>query len=162
MATGTERFSGDHFDGGAHLTDGTLDKHLNRDQTIHFDVGRVANPEASTPGVPDVNALSVFGQLNVHKDRKIAAIHLHMIKGASSGAFVVEVYRRRDGTMTRIATLELDASEEAVPDFATAAAVPTDPDIKAGDYLMAQATDVSLVASGNANGLTVDIHFAAD
>lgn len=127
--------------------------------TIHFRCGQMTagNLNLAAPGVPAANSMAFFGQLNIRYPMTIAAIHLHLIENAGAGSLGIEVYRRRAGAFTLLATLT------AVPadgDFATVAAVPAGDLalLQAGDYLFCQPIAKDLVAAG-ANGATVDIHF---
>lgn len=123
--------------------------------TIHFNVGNVGAPAvAPTPGVADAAAMSVFGQLNIATQRRIAFWHLHVLLGGT-GTLTVELWRSRNGVLTL-----LDSNSIVNPtDFDTVTSVPSSPILLSGDYLFAQATDASAI-SGGADGLTIDIHFA--
>lgn len=127
-----------------------------RNQTIHFNIGNVGTPTlADNMEVPDADAMSTFGQLNICCDSKIKFIHMHMCKSGSAGAAGVEVYRYRDSSFTLLASLAMFPADG---DFATDSVIPADRQLNAGDYLFCQATTGSLFTNG-ADGMTVDIHF---
>jgi len=129
--------------------------------TIHFNVGNIGTPAiAPTPGTPDANAMALFGQLNIRRWRRVAVAHLHLVDGGSpgTGTLTVELYRRRDGVLTLIAEMSLTAPG----DFSTDGAVPSGDfgELLPGDYLFCQVTSGSLITTGNADGVTVDVHFS--
>lgn len=127
--------------------------------SIHFRCGNVAtgNLVVAAPATPAAASMAFFGQLNIAHARTIAAIHLHLIETGSAGDLVIEVYRRRSGAFTLLATLTLSSADG---DFATAAVVPAGAlaRLQPGDYLYAQPLDKTLVTNG-ANGMTIDVHF---
>ncbi len=128
-------------------------------QTAHFALGAVGTPvEAAAAGTADVDAMAVFGQFNIHKILTIASIEAHMVKAGTSGDLVVEVYRRRAGVFTLLATLTINGPST---NHAVNTVVPTGDlaSLNAGDYLFTQIVDGTLVSSGGADGLTVDVHF---
>lgn len=127
-------------------------------QTVHFNIGTLGTPSIATPGTATPAALAYFGQINIRYHMRIAVNHLHMIDdGSSPGQLNLELWRRRDGTMTRLTQLSYDAPYGS--DYVTIAAVPDDPQLLAGDYLMCQAvTGTNLSNVGG--GLTVDVHFS--
>lgn len=127
------------------------------EQTVHFNVGNIGSPTTATPGEFSPAAAAYFGQINIPTDVSIRTIHLHLLDGGdNSGELAVEIWRKRNGSFTSLGSVSVnDPSDDAFD-----ALVPSDPDLLAGDYLFAQATSVGAVTGGNANGLTVDVHFA--
>lgn len=130
-------------------------------ETQHFPIGNIGAVVNGAPGVPTPAALANFGQLNMRTTRRIVVCHLHLIQdGAAPSRLNLEVYRRRDGVMTRL--VELQYIAPAGVDFITIAGVPATEalrQIRAGDYLYCQSVTGSTIAGGG-NGLTVDVHFA--
>lgn len=126
--------------------------------TQHLNIGKIgAAVVAPTPGTPDPNALAVFGQVHIAQSKTIASINLHGIEDLGTGGLTVEVYRRRAGVMTLLATLSLTGgSGDYAEDTATPAGVLAL--VGADDHIFAQVTDFS--AGGGYDGLTVDVRFA--
>lgn len=133
-------------------------------QTIHFNVGKIGTPAvAPTPGTPDPNALSVFGQLNIRDKARIAVSHLHLIQDGMSGTATVELYRRRNGVFTLLGSV---TQSSGAGDFSVNPIVPATSELRnlePNDYLYAQLTSATLLggASGG-DGLTVDVHFTGE
>jgi hypothetical protein len=160
-------FSKDHFFGGAHLTDGTLARALNLGPVMHFMVGDITKQVvAPVPGTPTPSAMSVFGQIGWSKHRRILCFHIHLIENGTLGDLTVEWYRLRNFQTTKDWKLLGSATlSSAAGDYATATLIPTGEDalIEPWDYLFAQATDLSsIIPPGNGNGLTLDVHLAAE
>lgn len=129
--------------------------------TIHLPVGNIGTPAiAPTPGTPDPNAMALFTQRNISTWRRIRVAHLHLIDGGTpgTGTLSVELYRRRDDVLTLIAQMSLTDPG----DFSTDADVPAGDlaILEPGDYLFAQVTAGTLITAGNADGMTVDVHFS--
>ncbi len=124
------------------------------DDTIHFNVGKLTGASTGSAGVPDLDAMSLFGQLNVHKSLTITALHQHLIVDGSSGTSTFEIYRRRDGVFTLLGTLSI---AQGGGDHGFASVTPTGglELLLRGDYLFAQA----LALQTGADGLTLDVHF---
>ena len=124
------------------------------DDTIHFNVGKLTGATTGSAGVPDVDAMAIFGQLNIHKNLTITALHQHLIVDGSSGTSTFEIYRRRDGVFTLLGTLSI---AQGGGDFGFASVTPTDglEFLLRGDYLFCQA----LALMSGADGLTLDVHF---
>ncbi|MCK4717653.1 MAG: hypothetical protein KAT70_03200 [Thermoplasmata archaeon] len=124
--------------------------------TVHFNIGKLGSPSvAPTPGTPDPAAMAIFSQLNISTNRAVSVLHLHGVEDQGSGTMTVEVYRRRDAVLTLMGSLTLPGGGG---DFDTAALVPADTLLLAGDYIFAQLTDYS--GAGGYDGITVDVHFA--
>jgi hypothetical protein len=124
-------------------------------ETIHFNVGKITGSDvAPVAGTPDVDALEVFGQLNIATSRHIAIAHCHLIKGGT-GVIAFDLFRRRSGVLTLIGNL----SRSNPSDYQTFGFTLYDINLKQGDYLFCQLTDAEAIQSGGANGITVDIHF---
>jgi hypothetical protein len=140
-----------------------IDAEVEGYETVHFRCGQASAGflVLATPGVPSPASMAFFGQLNQPHARTISRIHLHLILaggGAAGDALTIEVYRRRAGTFTLLATLTLtvadgDNSFDGVTPAGDLALV------EAGDYLFCQPTAKDLVTGGG-NGITVDVHFA--
>lgn len=112
---------------------------------------------AGVPGTPDASAMSYLGAINVPVTCYINEVHLHQIKDGTGGSNVLELYRRRGGVMTLIATVSLASGGG---DFQTVGFTFVSEALKfveAGDYLFLQATSV-MSAAGRAAGV-VDVHF---
>lgn len=146
------------LDVSANETKGITVDDFRKVQTLHFNIGRVAGATtAPTPGTPDTDALSEFGQVNIPKDLTLAAIHLHIIQGTASGANIgIEVYRRRSAVMTLLTTL---TASGAVADYYTDSGTIADTELLAGDYLFAQFINATVGTGGGTDGFTVDLHF---
>lgn len=126
-----------------------------RDGTVHFNIGRIATPTtAPTPGTPDVDAMSEFGQIGMYRPATITVIHLHLIQGGTGVDLAFDVFRRRSGVLTLIAQVSASGT---VSDFHTSGAVPSGAlaEIQAFDYLFCQTTAST---SGGTDGLTIDLH----
>lgn len=127
--------------------------------TNYFLVMRDVAPTLAVPGVATAAAMAFFGQINIDVTAIIAVAHLHLIEGGTAPTVVeIELWRRRGGVLTQLATLTHTADGT---DFTTVGAVPADPQLVRGDYLFLQANTNSN-ALGTVNGLTVDVHVTPD
>lgn len=142
--------------------DGWIDCPCEEDEmafaTQHFNIGKMgAATVAASAGTPDVEALAVFGQLNVANQKTVQVIHLHGIDDKGSGSLTIEVFRRRDDVMTLLGSLTLTGGSG---DYSTASLTPAGSlaTLEPGDYLFAQLT--AYTGSGGHDGITVDVHFA--
>ena len=129
-----------------------------RPDTFHFNIGNIGSLSlAPTPGVADPAAMGFFGQINISAPRRIAVTHIHLtVDGSSPTVIIIEFWRRRNGVMTQLTTVRYTAP--AGGDFVTVGAVPSDPDLLAGDYLFCQVVTGTSI-SGGGDGLTCDVHY---
>lgn len=111
---------------------------------------------APTPGAPDATAMAEFGQVNVPQSGTLSAIHLHQGADGLSGSTVLEVYRRRNGTMTQIATVTLvsGGGDFGFVNFSFVTIALSR--VMRGDYLFLQATS----KMGGSPAGFVDVHFS--
>lgn len=129
-------------------------------QTIHFDVGNIGTPAvAGVPGTPDADAMAVFGQLNNHLTSRIAAIHFHLIVPPSSGQVDLEVFKRYDGSWTLLTQHSLDSTSPAFEGIDAQVPSAANELAEAGAYFFCQVTEAGGITAGNADGITIDIHF---
>jgi hypothetical protein len=112
---------------------------------------------APTPGTPSATSMAEYGRVGVPEPTTIERIHLHQDVDGNSGTTVLELYRRRHGVMTLIATATL---AHGGGDFGFTDFTMVSDDLRSlerGDYLMMQATDKM---GGSPVGF-VDVHFEA-
>lgn len=128
-----------------------------------FNVGNVsAATLAPIAGTPDGPAMAEFGQVAISRTRRIRVFHIHMTKGGTSGSLTIEWYRLRNPFTSKDFTFLGSATlGSGIGNFVAAAFTPSGDAalVEKGDYLLAQATAATLVTAGNANGLTLDVHY---
>jgi len=112
---------------------------------------------APTPGTADADAMAEYGAIHTPYTCRISAIHLHQIKDGTSGTNTIEVYRRRSGVMTLIASVSLASG---AGDFGFASFTFVSEALRLVercDYLYMQSTSV-MATTGDG---FVDVHFDA-
>lgn len=130
---------------------------LRNPDTFHFNVGNIGSISLGSPNVATPAAMAFFGQINIASPRSIRVCHLHLIEDGSAPTVInLELWRRRDGTMTRLAELAYTAPFGS--DFITISALPDDAELRPRDYLFVQAVTGTTLAGGG-SGLTVDLHY---
>jgi len=109
---------------------------------------------APVPGVPDVDSLAPFGQLNIERRAVVSYIELRQIVDGSAGITSVEIYRLRSGNMTLIASLSIlfGGGDFAVNRFTPLGDLSI---LDGGDYIFCQSTAIQT----DANGITVNVNF---
>lgn len=110
---------------------------------------------APTPGTVNAAAMAEYGAINIPQTGRCESIHLHQIVDGNSGTTSLEVYRRRSGAMTKVATISL---ENGGGDFGFATFSWVSEALRTfvrGDYLYLQAT---AKMGGSPIGF-VDVHF---
>ena len=120
----------------------------------HFNVPLINSIPKATPGTIDLPKAAWLGILGQERARRISVIHLHSVADHGTGTTTIEVYRKRDGAFTLIATISQVGGSG---DDQTAWLVPegADADVIAGDYLYAQLTALQ---GANYRGF-IDVHF---
>ena len=107
---------------------------------------------APTPGTADPSSMAQYGAIGLPYNATLTASHIHQTLDGSSGTNTVEVYRRRAGVMTMIASGSLVLGGG---DFALMPLTVTDGDLLQDDYIYMQATSIG--QGGTPYG-TVDCH----
>lgn len=129
-----------------------------RIETVTFNQRRniATAPLAPVAGTLDPEAAAFFGTMEVHRRARIQFLHVHQMVDGSGGTTTAEVYRRRSGVNTLIATVSLAAGGG---DHQRGFSLPEDSGanlVQRQDYLYCQLTAVQ---TGSPLGLTVDVHF---
>ena len=106
---------------------------------------------ASTPGTASASAMAQYGAIGLPYNATLTASHIHQTLDGS-GTNTVEIYRRRAGVMTMIASGSLLLGGG---DFALMPLTITDGDLLQDDYIYMQATSIG--QGGTPYG-TVDCH----
>ena len=106
---------------------------------------------APIPGTASASAMAQYGAIGLPYNATLTACHIHQTLDGN-GTNTVEVYRRRAGVMTMIASGSLVLGGG---DFVTMPLTITDPDLLQDDYIYMQATSI---ASGGSPYGTVDCH----
>ena len=106
---------------------------------------------APVPGTASASAMAQYGAIGIPYNATLTASHIHQTLDGS-GTNTVELYRRRAGVMTMIASGSLVLGGG---DFVTLTLTITDNSLLQGDYLYMQAT---AIATGGTPFGTVDCH----
>lgn len=127
-------------------------------QTEWFNEAVYKSAVLATPGIPDFEAMGPYGAINVSytlPEVKISVVHLHQTHDGNAGVTNLELYRKRSGVFSMLATVSLSAGngDDWTENFVFANE--EDKVLNGGDYLYLQATSKM---SGNPMGY-VDIHY---